>query len=248
MPKKSFFEEENESMEEKKEIEGEKQEEQKFKVGEEEYTQEELEKLVGLGKIGQEAEEKFKTKLDRVWPDYTKKSQRVIELEEKIKGLETQMAEKPTPKVGDLTEEEKQFAKQQLINLIGDEPVTKKEFADMVKRVILETQETRDLIEECKTVVEQMEEEGKPKTTVEELLQHMGETGIRIPQKAYNDKFEPELDKLKEAEFRKLKPASNFVTTESSTAGGKQPSPIKINKGNLQDLIKQSLWSAENLP
>src|SRR3990167_4098217 len=57
-------------------------------VGDQSYSQEELNKLVGLGRIGLEAEEKFSTSLDKVWPEYTKKSQRVKELEGQLAELE----------------------------------------------------------------------------------------------------------------------------------------------------------------
>ena len=48
------------------------QEIEKVKIGEQEYTQEELDRYVKLGKLAQEAEDKYNTKLDRVWPEYTK--------------------------------------------------------------------------------------------------------------------------------------------------------------------------------
>ena len=62
-----FFDKPEEKVDEPKEEE--KQEEAKVKVGEKEYTQDELSKLVGLGEIGAEAEEKFNVKLDKVWPN-----------------------------------------------------------------------------------------------------------------------------------------------------------------------------------
>ena len=65
------------------------QETEKITIGDQEFGQEELEELVGLGRIGKEAQEKFNTSIDKVYPEFTKATQRVKELE----GSETELAE-----------------------------------------------------------------------------------------------------------------------------------------------------------
>ena len=67
----------------------------------------------------------------------------------------------------------------------------------------------------------------------------MAETGIRNPQKAYNDMYEAELDKIKEEKLNSLR-GSGMVTTSSSTAGSKQPSPNQTPR-NRTDLAKAVL-------
>jgi len=47
---------------------------QNYKFGEEEYTKEQLEELVSFGKLAKEAEERYNTKIDRVYPEFTKKN------------------------------------------------------------------------------------------------------------------------------------------------------------------------------
>ena len=54
---------------------------EKVKVGEKEYSQDELSKLVGLGEKWTETETKFNTKMDRVVPEYTKATQKIKEYE-----------------------------------------------------------------------------------------------------------------------------------------------------------------------
>jgi len=61
---------------------------QNYKFGEEEYTQEQLEELVNFGKLAKEAEEKYDTKIDRVYPEFTKKSQKLKEYEQRIQEYE----------------------------------------------------------------------------------------------------------------------------------------------------------------
>jgi len=55
----------------------------KVKVGDKEYTQEELSGLVGLGETAKEYETKWNRKISEFYPDYTQKSQRLSELEKK---------------------------------------------------------------------------------------------------------------------------------------------------------------------
>src|SRR4030043_1617793 len=43
---------------------------EKIKLGEEEYTQDELNSLVGLGKIAKEAEDKYNVKVEGIWPKF----------------------------------------------------------------------------------------------------------------------------------------------------------------------------------
>ena len=70
-----------------------KEEPETIKVGDKEYTQDELQKIVGLGEIGLEAEEKYKTKIDRVWPEYTKGQQRLQDLERKVEEYEKEQTD-----------------------------------------------------------------------------------------------------------------------------------------------------------
>ena len=90
---------------EKKEEEiEEKQEPEKIKLGDKEYTQDELSKLVGLGEFAQEVETKQNRKLDKIYPDYVKATQRLSELE---KELEETKAPKAPPSEGtELTPEQ----------------------------------------------------------------------------------------------------------------------------------------------
>ncbi len=209
----------------------------KIKLGEEEYTQEDLQRLVGLGKIAVEAEDKYNTKIDRVWPDYTKKSQRLVELEQENEGLKRERSEpQPQSTFSELTEDQRVLARRQLKELLGGEPMTQSGFDSLYTQ----RRAAEKLLEEADTVVDQMSDEGKPKTTVEDLVKHMSETGIRNPAKAYKDMFEDELDKLKEAKLAQLK-QPGLVTQTFSTAGAKQPESVKVTRDNLQALLRQSL-------
>ena len=207
---------------------------EKISVGEDEYTQEELGKLVGLGKIGQEAEDKFKTDIGKVWPEYTKSRQEVKELTEKLTELESQKIEEKAVKGVQLSPEE---IKKQAIAQANELGLIHQGNLNQAVASILEG---RDLIEQTKNVIKENTEDGKPNTEVDTLLKHMEETGIKIPEKAYKDMFETEIDKWKMDKLNQSKP-QGLVTESTSTAGSKQPEPVKVTKQNLQSLIEQSL-------
>ena len=230
MADKDFFEEE--------EVKEESEEPQKIKVGEKEYDQADLEKLVGLGEIGRELEEKWKTPIDRVYPEFTKSRQALSDREREIEELKAktsqQVAANPT---GQLTEEQKRLALEQLENL----GVGPKAIAEQQRSIVREEMAARDLLDDANYVVTSTAEAGFPKTDPQALLNHMAETGIRSPQKAYNDMYAEELDKIKEEKLATLKP-SGMVTTSSSTAGSKQPSPNQTPK-NREDLAAAVLAS-----
>ena len=230
MADKDFFEEEK--------VVEQPEEPQKIKVGEKEYDQAELEKLVGLGEIGREMEEKWKTPIDRVYPEFTKSRQALSDRDRTIEELKAktsqQVAQAPT---GQLSEEQRKLALEQLENL----GVGPKAIADMTRNIYREEAAARDLLDDTNRVVSNASESGFPKTDPQALLNHMAETGIKNPQKAYNDMFSEELDKIKEEKLGSLR-SSGMVTTSSSTAGSKQPSPNQTPR-NRSDLAKAVLAS-----
>lgn len=230
MAKDDFFQEEKEEKQEE-------QEPEKIKLGEEEYTQEELSKLVGIGKVGLEAQEKYKTDITKVWPEYTKKSQELAEYKEKVKGYEEKEKQALTEKVNQgeqLSPEE--VKKQALAQADELGLIHKGNVTQFVNQVLA----AKDLINDTEKVVTEAKNDGKPETTVDELLKYMDETGFKSPEKAYKDMFENELDKWKEQQMTKLK-QPGMITEGSSTAGAKQPEPVKVTNDNLNSMIHSVL-------
>lgn len=203
----------------------------KIKVGEGEYSQDELNRLVDLGKIGVEAEEKFNIKLDKVWSTTQSVINEKKQLEEQLSKL-SQNNNQNNQGDDQLTPDQKALAKRQIQELFGDEIITKKDLAMY--------REAERLTEDVKAVLEGAQVEGKPATTTEKLLDYMNETGVRSPEKAYKLMFENELDKWKEDQIKKIQ-KSKFVTQETSTAGSKAPSNVVVTRNNLGDLIRESL-------
>lgn len=224
--------------EEIKPVEDTKQEATTVKVGEKEYSQDDLNRLVGLGEMASEMESKWNTKYDKVYPEYTKATQTLKEREAEIEALKAQVAAKQEPANSEWNDESKAQIKKALTELFGDELLTKKE----AEQLYTVREQAKSLIGDVNAVIESAKEDGKPATTPEDLLKHMEATGIKVPEKAYKDMFETELDKWKEEQIKKLKPSS-FQTTSGSSAGAKEPAEVQVTNSNLRALLREKFNS-----
>lgn len=222
----TFFNEENK--------EAPAEETQTFKLGDKEYTQEEIQSLVGLGELAKEAETKYNTKIDKVFPAFTRATQERNEALEKLKSYENPAPQPIQSNTNfSLSEEQRTQAIQQLKDL----GFVSKEDAQKQAYEVLQGQK---LIENIDSLITDAQTQGNPLTTREDLLGHMGYTGIKDPRKAYKDLFETELDQIKEKKLASIKPGG-MVTTEASTAGSKNPVTVKATRANLAQLIAEAL-------
>lgn len=215
-----------------------------IKVGEKEYSQEELSKLVGLGETAQEYETKWDRPIDKLYPDYTQKSQRLAELEKaetdrvvqeearKQKELEAKSQDQLTP------EEARELA---IKEAKGLGIVTRDDFDKEVNRAVANALGAKDLLDDINGVIKGADKKGQPKTTPSDLLKYMDENGIKNPDKAYKLMFEPEIDKWKEEQLAKIKP-NGMQTQTVSTAGAKTPpESLPVTRDNLATIIRESL-------
>lgn len=208
----------------------------KVKVGEKEYDQDSLAKLVGLGETAIELETKWNTPLNRVVPEFTKKSQRLAEIEPEFNKLKQEREQLAARQTGsqEVTPEQRDQARKAIIDLLGGDVMMT---ADFDKQYALR-RAGEQLLEKTQDIVETAKKQGKPAVEVNKLLEYMGETGFKDPEKAYKDMFEPELDKWKEEQLKKAKP-SGFTSQGFSSAGSKHPEPIKPTRDNLSNLLGQ---------
>ncbi|MFZ5845298.1 MAG: hypothetical protein ACOY0S_02410 [Patescibacteria group bacterium] len=208
--------------EDKKKKEEETQEPEKVKVGEKEYTQEELSNLVGLGEVAQEYETKWNRKISEFYPDYTQKSQKLAEFEKKQLEIDALRTEEEEKKLKEKAEKKEELTPEETKKLVLEE-------ADKfglihsgnVYQFIANFLAARDLREDAEAIVALAEEEGKPKTTVNDLIAYMDETGIKTPGLAYKAKFEKELEEWKAKKVEEIK-EEKMQTMDASTAGSKE--------------------------
>ena len=209
----------------------------KVKVGDKEFSQDELTGLVGLGQKAKELEDKWNTKIDRLYPEYTKKTQKLTEYEARIQGYEAEKQKREQESLSSKSElnpeEQSKLIKQEL----GKYGVVTKED---VNNYIANFMAGKELIENINDLIDEAKTDGKPTTTKEELLTYMDENGIKNPQSAYKLMFEPELKDWEKKQIDKIKP-SRMEVQEGSTAGSKSPAPVKVTKANIQELLRVAL-------
>lgn len=211
---------------------------QKIKVGDHEYTQEELNEFVGLGKQTKEYEQKYNTKLDRVWPEYGRSQTRLKELEDQInkpkenvpldKQQEIETARRAAKELGILTKDD--------LNELGI--VTKADF-DNYYRV---QRATEKILEEAGDLEKEINgEDGRPAFRKEEILDYMKDTGILDMKTAYKVKYEPQLDAWKETKLAGAKKSGMSTMSANTPLGNKAPDVPKITRDNLNSMIDEAL-------
>jgi hypothetical protein len=213
----------------------------KIKIGEQEYDPEEAQRLIELGRIGAEAEEKFNTKIDKVWPEYTKSQNELKSARENLSKYEQELAElrKANEAPSTLTPEVKEQARKQLLEIMGGEVVTK---ADL-ENYYAERKATDNLLDQTKSFEKEIDgSDGRPPFNTMEVLKYMEETGIRNPMKAYKDKYETELDSWKEKQLTNKK--TPFITNSNPSAD-KQPPRVKTTRDNLYAQVEEMLQGNE---
>jgi hypothetical protein len=208
----------------------------KIKVGEEEYTQEELSRLVGLGKIGLEAEEKFNTKIDKVWPEYTKSQneiKRLKQLEEEYETIRQNKSAEPED-VEKAYQEAREAARKLGLITVDD-------FRDLYYK----EEAAKDLVSRGRELEKTFDgSDGRPKFDVEDMFNYMAQNHIQDPELAYKIRFESELDSWKETQLAKGK-KPGLTTNTQSAAGTKAPPNVKPNRDNLDELIREQLYGGQ---
>lgn len=209
-----------------------------IKIGEKEYSQEELNKLVSLGEKASEIEKNHGS-FDKYVSEYGRRSKEIGEYKTKLEEMEAQMASmKQATSAADLSPEQVEIAKKQLNNLLGGEPITQGNFAKMYVAM----REGEKLLEECDGLAGEIDgKDGRPKFDRDEIINYMSETGIKKPLAAYKDKYEKELEGWQTNQLS-AKPKGMDTL---QPGGEKQPQEVRPTRENLNKLMNEALWGAQ---
>lgn len=200
------------------EAEGSSEEVVKIKVGETEYDPAELDKLVGLGKIGAEMQDKYNRPYDKLYPEYTKEHQTRLAYEKELTELKAARTESTTPVAGTPEADREEIIKQ--ARDLG--LVTKSDINDYVQEQVTSRVEAFRLLDNVNGILSDRAELGQPKTAPEDLLRYMNDTGIKNPEIAYEVMHKDELKTWEKKQVDEVRP-SKMVTSSVSDAGSKQP-------------------------
>src|SRR3972149_3720920 len=146
------------------------QEPSKIKVGEKEYSQDELSSIVGLGETAREIEEKQNTKLDRVFPEFTKSRQELKDLKGELEELRSTQERFKQAVTGEQEAPDPEALKAQAITQAKALGLLT---ADEARTIAREERQAERILEEIETLNADAAETGKPKVDGRELLEYM---------------------------------------------------------------------------
>lgn len=229
-----FFTEDNQQIQQDVQETG--AEETKIKLGDREYSQDELSQLVGVAEKVSSLEKQYNTKLDKVWPEFGRSQNENRTLKEQLERVQAQARGNQ-----DLDPDTARQALEQARKL---GLVTKEDFKQFMTENFRDLyrveRETDSLLGDLDGLEREIDgKDGRPKFDKIAVLEHMRENGFKSPMKAYKDMYEEQLDQWKAQKLSAKAPG--VYTTTQSTQGSKQPQDVKITKNNLNDMVNAAL-------
>lgn len=203
-------------------------ESERIKVGEKEYTSDELSELVGLGSRAKEVGDSHGG-FDKFISEYGRKSERIGELNKKLEEIEKSKASgESTEVVGDQMEEAREAARKLGIVLKDD-----------LDGYYQNRRSAEKLIESCQTLEGKIDgSDGRPKFDTTKVLEFMNQNpGFTEPERAYKAMYIDEISSWSANQINKSK--SKGITTVTDTNTNKVPPTIKAGKDNLHALISE---------
>lgn len=216
----------------------------KIKIGDVEYTMDELSGLVADGQFKREIETKQNTKIDRVLPEYTKltQDQKAWQAERddyiRLKAQQENANKQPEQFTPEQIAEARKQARE--LGLFTKEDVEQYVNENFPKFYVQQRTADRTLEKMEKLSTEIDGSDGRPKFDIDEMLDYRQKTGISDPLQAYKVKYESELDAWKEKQLTNGK-RQGLRTETTSTAGGKTPPEVRPNRENLGKLMREAL-------
>jgi|GEM_PF-1994650 len=217
----------------------------------EEYSSDEAQELVGLGKKTREYEQKWNTSLDKVWPDYGRLTQEHKATQSELAEAREQLAKFSEKKdAGTETQVDTSKAREaaRKLGIIFNEDLEKSGYIkkdDLPKYFQQYTAEQKAvdkiLGDADKYESEITGEDGRPPFNKKAVLAYMQAYGIEDPIKAYEDMYEPQLKSWKDQQVAGKKNPS--LRTIDKPEGKKEPKPVKVTDDNVMDLLSERLGS-----
>jgi len=215
---------------------------EKVKVGETEFTSEELEELVGAGRRLREIEEKQGQPVDEILTSWGKRGERIGEYKKKLGEYEKELEKVKNPPSQEQVNDE-QMRAQVLAELKKYDVPTLAEVKEVIKDVYNQNRAGERMLANVNKVLRQAKRDGKPTAEPQKLLEFMSDpANPKDPEKAYKLMFEPELEAWKEERINKVKKPTMLAETKS-TAGAKKPEfKVPSNREDLRDVLKSALY------
>lgn len=211
-----------------------------------EYDPNEVSELMEVGRQTREMETKYNTKLDRVWPDYGQKSQRLSQLEKEHEEARKELESFKTKKEqGNETPADIKDAKDaaRKLGIVLDEDAEGKFLTEEKLQKLLDERDAKSRnLQSVLKQADDMEKEldgsdGRPKFNRKVVMAYAAQYKMSLDE-AYEDMNE---DALKSWKAEQLE-AQKKKGLKTLTAGGdKAPARPKLNRDNLQAALEEAL-------
>lgn len=243
-------------------MEDQNQDNQKILINGVEYNTDEALNLIETGKATKEAEQKYNTTFDKVWPEYGKSQTHLKELETELAEARKQLeATKQQPSDGNssnhassqgLTDEQKQQARNLGVVFAEDLEkngyLTQDKFQELFQETLKKQKAEEEAVQQVYKQADKLEQEingsdGRPRFRRDHVMAYAAGYGIGSLEEAYEKMYAEELAHWKEDQIEAQKRPS--LKTLRQSGGNKQPQKIAINRNNLNDLIHEAINQPE---
>jgi len=219
-----------------------------------EYSPEDAQQFIELGKKTREYEQKWNTSLDKVWPEYGRLTQERTQWQTEKQKYEQQLSDfQAKQRQGVETPSDVVQAREaaKKLGIVLDEDLKS---GNYVRRDDLdkwyEERRTKEQEQEraVKVILEQADQlskeidgsDGRPKFNKKSVLAYASQYGISDLKQAYEDMFSDEVKAWKDAQVAaNQKPG---LKTLKQTSGKKEPEHVKVDNDNVNELLKETLW------
>lgn len=217
------------------------QEPEKVKVGEVEFTPEELQDLVGAGQRLKEIEEKQGQPVDEILTSWGKRGEVIGGLKKEKEELAKELDKYKNPPPQEQVDREK--LKEQVVSEAREFGLLTKDEAHKMMEELYETRRSGEkILARTNKVLREAKKEGRPVIATEKLLEFMADpSNPKDPQNAYNILFSKELDEWKQKRLESIK-KPGMITETKSTAGSKGPEfKVPTNKEDLRNALRVAI-------
>lgn len=218
-----------------------------------EYSPEDAQSLIDLGKKTREYEQKWNTPVDRVWPEYGKILGERSQWQTEKQRLENQVAQfQSKQQQGTDTEVdlEKAKAAARQLGITLNEDLDKGGYIKKtdLEQILSQRDEQQKAVKAILDEAEKLEKEiagtdAPIKFNKKAVLAYAQAYGISDLRKAYEEMNEEYLKPWKEAQIQASK--NPGLKTLKPIGAKKEPEKIKINEDNVTNLLREKLWGAQ---
>lgn len=219
-----------------------KEEAEKIKLGDQEFSADELSDLIGAGKKLKDLEEKQGQPIEDVLSSWGKRGEVIGDQKKRLEEAERELERLKNPPAKEVIDQEN--VKKEVLNELKDFGVmTKDEVQEMINNIYRTNRDGERLLAQVKRVSREAKADGKPAVEPEKLLEFMADpNNPKDPEKAYKIMFEPELEEWKKGRINQAKKPS-MITIDKSSAGAKTFEPKNIgNKDELRSALTSIMY------